>query len=128
MTFWHFNVSTVGIELNETLHELLIANVINQDILNIIKMEFQVAFLSSLKKKIKDKPILKGKLLHYQNCDNVWMFFVTNPEIKNNNYSLPINLKKPLKIVAYDNKNTKNLKRGKNDFLKKKLKKNLLSK
>jgi hypothetical protein len=104
MSFYHFRISTIGIQLEETLQELLSEDVIEFNLIEVIKREFDKAIFTILKKKVKDKPILKGELKHYQNCDNVWMFFVTNPEIRVSSYSLPVQLKNPVKIIACDTK------------------------
>jgi hypothetical protein len=47
---------------------------------------------------------MRGKLRHYQNCDSAWMFYVTDPEIRVSNYSLPVPINGPLKIIACENK------------------------
>ena len=77
MTFVHYRASTIGIQLEETLKELLNENVIDIDLVEIIKKEFDKAVILTLKKKVKDKPAMRGKLKHYQNCDGAWMFYVT---------------------------------------------------
>lgn len=104
MTFAHYRVSTVGIELEETLQELLKENVIDFNLIDFIKKEFDKAMIIALKKCVKDKPVIKGKLKHYQNCDNVWVFEINNPEIRVSSYSLPVQINGPLKIVASDTK------------------------
>nr|UXY88059.1 transcription initiation factor IIA gamma chain [Cryptomonas curvata] len=104
MTFAHYRVSTVGIELEETLQELLKENVIDFNLIDFIKKEFDKAMIIALKKCVKDKPVIKGKLKHYQNCDNVWVFEINNPEIRVSSYSLPVQINGPLKIVACDTK------------------------
>ena len=53
MPFIHYRVSTIGIQLEETLKELLIQNVIDIDLVEIIKNEFDKAIASVLKKKSK---------------------------------------------------------------------------
>mmetsp|Transcript_23654 Transcript_23654/g.59890 ORF Transcript_23654/g.59890 Transcript_23654/m.59890 type:complete len:125 (-) Transcript_23654:89-463(-) len=104
MSFAQYRVSTVGIELEETLQELLDEGVIDLDLSEIIKKRFDKAIMTVLKKWVKDKPVIKGKLKHYQNCDNVWVFHVSNPEIRVSSYSLPVQMSEPLKIVASDSK------------------------
>jgi len=104
MPFIHYRVSTIGIQLEETLKELLIQNVIDIDLVEIIKNEFDKAIASVLKKKVKDKPGMRGKLKHYQNCDNAWMFYVIDPEIRVSNYSLPVRINGPLKVLACESK------------------------
>jgi hypothetical protein len=104
MAFAHYRVSTVGIELEETLQELLKENVIDFNLIDFIKKEFDKAMIIALKKCVKDKPVIKGKLKHYQNCDNVWVFEINNPEIRVSSYSLPVQINGPLKIVACDTK------------------------
>lgn len=104
MTFVHYRASTIGIQLEETLKELLNENVIDIDLVEIIKKEFDKAVILTLKKKVKDKPAMRGKLKHYQNCDGAWMFYVTEPEIRVSNYSLPIAINGPLKIIACESK------------------------
>jgi hypothetical protein len=56
------------------------------------------------KKKVKDKPAMRGKLKHYQNCDSAWMFYVINPEIRVSNYSLPVSINGPLKIIGCESR------------------------
>jgi len=104
MSFAQYRVSTIGIELEETLQELLDEGVIDVGLSETIKKRFDKAIMTVLKKWVKDKPIIKGKLKHYQNCDNVWVFHVLNPEIRVSSYSLPVQLNEPLKIVASDSK------------------------
>jgi hypothetical protein len=104
MSFVHFRTSTIGIQLEEALQELLTEDVISFDFLEIVRKEFDKAIVTALKKKVKDKPVIKGKLKHYQNCDNVWMFFVHRPEIRVSSYSLPIQLSCAIKIIACDTK------------------------
>ena len=82
MTFAHYRVSTIGIQLDETLQELMKEDIIDFDLIDFIKKEFDKAIIIALKKYVKDKPVIKGKLKHYQNCDNVWVFEVNNPEIR----------------------------------------------
>jgi len=72
--FVHYRLSTIGIQLEETLQELLKKKVINFDIIDFVKNEFDKAIINGLKKYVKDKPLIKGELKHYQNCDNVWIF------------------------------------------------------
>mmetsp|Transcript_63085 Transcript_63085/g.150538 ORF Transcript_63085/g.150538 Transcript_63085/m.150538 type:complete len:127 (+) Transcript_63085:1635-2015(+) len=109
MSFVHFRTSTIGIQLEEALQELLSENVIEFDLMEIVRKEFDKAIVSILKKKVKDKPVIKGQLKHYQNCDNVWMFFVLRPEIRVSSYSLPIQLNCPIKIIACDTKMVSNI-------------------
>jgi transcription initiation factor TFIIA small subunit len=104
MTFVHYRVSTIGIELDETLQELLKENIIESNLIDFIKNEFDKAMTIALKKYVKDKPVIKGKLKHYQNCDNVWVFEINNPEIRVSSYSLPVQINSILKIVACDTK------------------------
>ena len=104
MTFAHYRVSTIGIQLDETLQELMKEDIIDFDLIDFIKKEFDKAIIIALKKYVKDKPVIKGKLKHYQNCDNVWVFEVNNPEIRVSSYSLPIQINGALKIVACDSK------------------------
>lgn len=104
MSFIHYRVSTIGIQLDETLKELMNENVIDTDLVEVIKKEFDKAIAITLDKKVKDKPAMRGKLKHYQNCDSAWMFYVTDPEIRISNYSLPVPLDGPLKIVACESK------------------------
>ena len=100
MTFAHYRVSTI----DETLQELMKEDIIDFDLIDFIKKEFDKAIIIALKKYVKDKPVIKGKLKHYQNCDNVWVFEVNNPEIRVSSYSLPIQINGALKIVACDSK------------------------
>jgi transcription initiation factor TFIIA small subunit len=104
MSFAQYRVSTIGIELEETLQELLNEGVIDIDLTEIIRKQFDKAIIAVLRKWVKDKPIIKGKLKHYKNCDNVWVFQILNPEIRVSSYSLPIQINEPLKIVACDTK------------------------
>jgi len=104
MSFIHYRVSTIGIQLDETLKELLNENVIDTDLVEVIKKEFDKAIAITLDKNVKDKPAMRGKLKHYQNCDSAWMFYITDPEIRISNYSLPVPLDGPLKIVACETK------------------------
>jgi hypothetical protein len=103
MPFAHYRVSTIGIQLEETLQELLNEGVIDVNVGKIIRKKFDKAIVSVIEKMVKDKPMIKGKLKHYQNCDNVWVFQVLNPEIRVSSYSLPVQLNEPLKIIACDN-------------------------
>jgi hypothetical protein len=80
----------LGFELEETLQELFKENVIDFSLMEFIRKEFDKAMMIALKKYVKDKPVIKGKLKHYQNCDNVWVFEINNPEIRVSSYSLPI--------------------------------------
>mmetsp|Transcript_44749 Transcript_44749/g.91333 ORF Transcript_44749/g.91333 Transcript_44749/m.91333 type:complete len:128 (-) Transcript_44749:371-754(-) len=104
MSFVHYRVSTLGIQLEETLQELFREKVIDVDLLEVVRKEFDKAIIAVLKKTVKDKPVIKGKLKHYQNCDNVWIFYISNPEIRVSNYSLPIQINGSLKIVGCDSK------------------------
>mmetsp|Transcript_121001 Transcript_121001/g.180750 ORF Transcript_121001/g.180750 Transcript_121001/m.180750 type:complete len:125 (+) Transcript_121001:1650-2024(+) len=113
MSFVHYRVSTLGIELEETLQEFLREKVVDVDLLEVIRKEFDKAMVTVLKKMVKDKPVLKGKLKHYQNCENVWIFHIANPEIRVSNYSLPIQMNGPLKIVGCDSKLITSLERKK---------------
>lgn len=120
MSFIHYRASTIGIQLEETLKELLSENVIDTDLIDVIKKEFDKAIAMTLKKKVKDKPAMRGKLRHYQNCDSAWMFYVTDPEIRVSNYSLPVPINGPLKIIACESKILSITAKGKK--LKKKIK------
>jgi transcription initiation factor TFIIA small subunit len=104
MAFVHYRASTIGIQLEETLKELLSENVIDTDLVEVIKKEFDKTVATVLKKKVKDRPGMRGKLKHYQNCDGAWMFYVTDPEIRVSNYSLPVPINGPLKIIACESK------------------------
>mmetsp|Transcript_3570 Transcript_3570/g.7364 ORF Transcript_3570/g.7364 Transcript_3570/m.7364 type:complete len:124 (-) Transcript_3570:50-421(-) len=104
MSFVLYRASTLGIELEETLQEFLREKIIDVDLLEIIRKEFDRAMLTVLKKVVKDKPVLKGKLKHYKNCENVWVFYISDPEIRVSNYSLPIQINGSLKIVGCDSK------------------------
>ncbi|AEA38695.1 transcription initiation factor IIA gamma chain (nucleomorph) [Cryptomonas paramecium] len=111
--FVHYRLSTIGIQLEETLQELLKKKVINFDIIDFVKNEFDKAIINGLKKYVKDKPLIKGELKHYQNCDNVWIFEINNPQIKVSSYNLPVQFQGILKIIACDLKLTKNLSKKK---------------
>nr|UXY86664.1 transcription initiation factor IIA gamma chain [Cryptomonas paramecium] len=111
--FVHYRLSTIGIQLEETLQELLRKKVINFDIIDFVKNEFDKAIINGLKKYVKDKPLIKGELKHYQNCDNVWIFEINNPQIKVSSYNLPVQFQGILKIIACDLKLTKNLSKKK---------------
>lgn len=122
MSFAQYRVSTLGIQLEETLQELLKEGVVDVNLFEIIRKRFDKAMITILKKLVKDKPVIKGKLKHYKNCDNVWVFHVLNPEIKVSSYSLPIQINEPLKIVACDAKIVSEKFSGK-EKLKRKIKK-----
>jgi len=109
MPFVHYRAATIGIQLEETLKELLNENVIDINLVEFIKKEFDKAVSIILRKRVKDKPAMRGKLRHYQNCDNVWMFYVTEPEIRVSNYSLPVPINGPLKIIGCESKILSNL-------------------
>jgi len=109
MPFVHYRAATIGIQLEETLKELLNENVIDINLVEFIKKEFDKAVSIILRKRVKDKPAMRGKLRHYQNCDNVWMFYVTEPEIRVSNYSLPVPINGPLKISGCESKILSNL-------------------
>jgi hypothetical protein len=113
MSFVLYRASTLGIELEETLQEFLKEKVIDVDLLEVIRKEFDKAMVTVLKNVVRDKPVLKGKLKHYQNCENVWVFYISNPEIRVSNYSLPIQINGPLKIVGCDSKLISNLQKKK---------------
>ena len=104
MTLNHYRVSSLGIQLEETLQELLRECVIDFDLLDIIRKEFDLAMMTVLKKDVKEKPLIRGNLKHYQNCDGIWTFYISDPEIRATNYSLPININNPLKIISCDSK------------------------
>ena len=104
MGFVHYRVSTLGIQLEETLKEMLNEGVIDIDLIEIIKKKFDRTMAIVLKKKVRDKPAMRGKLKHYQNCDGAWMFYVLDPEIRVSNYSLPVPINGPLKIIACESK------------------------
>ena len=91
MGFVHYRASTLGIQLEETLKEML-------------NKKFDRTMAIVLKKKVRDKPAMRGKLKHYQNCDGAWMFYVLDPEIRVSNYSLPVPINGPLKIIACESK------------------------
>lgn len=123
MFFVHYRASTLGIQLEETLKEMLNEGVIDIDLADVIKKKFDKTMAIVLKNKVKDKPAMRGKLKHYQNCDGAWMFFVLDPEIRVSNYSLPIPIKGSLKIIAceskiltinFKDKLIKNIKKNKN--------------
>ena len=104
MGFVHYRASTLGIQLEETLKEMLNEGVIDIDLIEIIKKKFDRTVAIVLKKKVRDKPAMRGKLKHYQNCDGAWMFYVLDPEIRVSNYSLPVPINGPLKIIACESK------------------------
>ena len=104
MGFVHYRASTLGIQLEETLKEMLNEGVIDIDLIEIIKKKFDRTMAIVLKKKVRDKPAMRGKLKHYQNCDGAWMFYVLDPEIRVSNYSLPVSINGPLKIIACESK------------------------
>ena len=104
MGFVHYRASTLGIQLEETLKEMLNEGVIDIDLIEIIKKKFDRPMDIVLKKKVRDKPAMRGKLKHYQNCDGAWMFYVLDPEIRVSNYSLPVPINGPLKIIACESK------------------------
>lgn len=51
MSFYHFRISTIGIQLEETLQELLSEDVIEFNLIEVIKREFDKAIFTILKKK-----------------------------------------------------------------------------
>ena len=104
MYFSHYRISIVGIELEETINEMMNKKVINTYLSDVIRKEFDKSMAYTLKKMVKNKPIIKGKLKNYKNCDNVWMFYIASPEIKVTSYSFPIQTNNLLKIIACDDK------------------------
>ncbi|AFP65670.1 transcription initiation factor IIA gamma chain (nucleomorph) [Chroomonas mesostigmatica CCMP1168] len=104
MSLFQYRASTLGIQLEETLQELLKEGVIDLELSDFIRKHFDKAMMYVLNKWVKDKPTIKGKLKHYQNLDNVWSFYILSPEIRVSNHSLPVSISEPLKIVACENK------------------------
>mmetsp|Transcript_33503 Transcript_33503/g.52134 ORF Transcript_33503/g.52134 Transcript_33503/m.52134 type:complete len:117 (+) Transcript_33503:2561-2911(+) len=104
MAQYYYSLSTLGIQLGETLEELLNECVIDFDLVETVRNEFDRAMMTVLRKEVREKPVIRGKLNHYQHCDGIWAFYIAAPEIRANNFSLPIHTDNSLKIIGCDSK------------------------
>lgn len=89
----------LGETLNETLDEMISRNMITTKIKEEIFKAFDKIMLQIFK-TIKNKIQLKGDILDYRNCDNIWNFKLTNTRLTHeSDYENKIQF---LQIIALD--------------------------
>uniref|UniRef100_A0A7S0ZDF9 Transcription initiation factor IIA subunit 2 n=1 Tax=Timspurckia oligopyrenoides TaxID=708627 RepID=A0A7S0ZDF9_9RHOD len=100
--YQHYRVSTVGIQLEDSLEDMLDSETLTEEQAEIIRNQFDKAISAALASQVKNKATLKGKLHHYRNCDNVWTFFLDSASIKIDANGENHIVDDKLKIIACD--------------------------
>mmetsp|Transcript_9662 Transcript_9662/g.16683 ORF Transcript_9662/g.16683 Transcript_9662/m.16683 type:complete len:140 (-) Transcript_9662:244-663(-) len=103
MSFYqHYRVSTVGIQLEDSLEDMVNSNIMTEDQAEMVRLQFDRTISAALASQVKAKGVLKGKLDHYRNCDNVWTFFLNSASIRIDTTGDTIPVDDKLKIIACD--------------------------
>jgi transcription initiation factor TFIIA small subunit len=69
-----YRSTTIGLALDETLHELVYRQILTPSIVDYIFNVFDQIITQSMKEKNESSLIFKGHLLSYRACDQVWTF------------------------------------------------------
>eukprot|EP00183_Erythrolobus_madagascarensis_P002985 CAMPEP_0185851466 /NCGR_PEP_ID=MMETSP1354-20130828/9756_1 /TAXON_ID=708628 /ORGANISM="Erythrolobus madagascarensis, Strain CCMP3276" /LENGTH=115 /DNA_ID=CAMNT_0028552453 /DNA_START=16 /DNA_END=363 /DNA_ORIENTATION=+ len=103
MAFYqHYRVSTVGIQLEDSLEDMIDSEMMTEEQAEIVRNQFDKAISLALSTQVKNKANLKGKLHHYRNCDNVWTFFLDSATVKIDSNRETHEVEDKLKIIACD--------------------------
>ncbi|KAF8526613.1 transcription initiation factor IIA, gamma subunit, helical domain-containing protein [Hysterangium stoloniferum] len=74
--------SSIGMALTDSLDELITSGAITPQLAMKVLTQFDKSLTETLSKQVKTKTSLKGHLKTYRLCDDVWTFFVKNPQFK----------------------------------------------
>jgi transcription initiation factor TFIIA small subunit len=72
----HYRASTIGLTLEDTLDELLSAGHLQESEAALVWTQFDQAVARYLRRKVRQRSVLRGRLAHYNLRDNVWTFLV----------------------------------------------------
>mmetsp|Transcript_15006 Transcript_15006/g.30508 ORF Transcript_15006/g.30508 Transcript_15006/m.30508 type:complete len:111 (-) Transcript_15006:252-584(-) len=101
--FQHYRHSMVGTELNETLTEMMEKGLIDDELAEMIWLQFDKAISTSLS-KVTNRATMKGPLDHYRNCEGLWTFLLRNARIRFEPSRYEVQVDEKIKVVACDAK------------------------
>jgi transcription initiation factor TFIIA small subunit len=88
--FEHYRCSSVGLELQKCLVEMIEAEELDEDQARIINEHFDKSICHALATSVKRKASIKGPLHHYRNHDDIWSFYLQKIEVKlDNSVTIP---------------------------------------
>ena len=98
-----YKKTIIGEKLTETIDELKRQNLFNVELEKKIIEKFDEIMCDEINKIAKNKNTIKGKVKSFKNCDDIWIFYCTDVNIKIDNGKSNLNIPK-LKIIALDEK------------------------
>ena len=98
-------------KLIETIDELKRQGQITPNLEKKIILKFDEIMCDEISKISKSKNTIKGKVLSFRNCDDIWIFYCKDINIRLDNNKKTLNIPK-LNIIALDEKLKK---KGKSD-------------
>eukprot|EP00180_Rhodochaete_pulchella_P001261 Plantae.Rhodophyta-Rhodochaete_pulchella.ctg2075.p2 GENE.Plantae.Rhodophyta-Rhodochaete_pulchella.ctg2075~~Plantae.Rhodophyta-Rhodochaete_pulchella.ctg2075.p2 ORF type:complete len:112 (+),score=31.42 Plantae.Rhodophyta-Rhodochaete_pulchella.ctg2075:683-1018(+) len=102
--FQHYRYSTIGMELDDVISELMDEGSMDQDQANMVQLEFDKAMAKALSTMLNNKATMKGTLHHYRNCDGIWTFVVKNATFRIDASAQDERVDEKIKITACDSK------------------------
>jgi transcription initiation factor TFIIA small subunit len=88
--FEHYRCSSVGLELQKFLDELVESGELEDDQARVISEHFDKSICNALANSVKCKAVIKGALSHYRNHDDIWSFSLKKIEVKlDNSVTIP---------------------------------------
>lgn len=74
----HYRASTAGIALEDELDDMLSNGRLTEQQAEVVRAQFDRAMAHALAHRVRAHASLRGRLVHYRLCDNVWTFLVRN--------------------------------------------------
>lgn len=81
-SFQHYRLSLLGQDLQETLEELINADLFNAELREVVMEHFGRAMTDALATQVRSKAVIKGAIKHYRNHDDIWRIFLKNIDMK----------------------------------------------
>lgn len=81
-SFQHYRLSLLGQDLQETLEELVQAELFTDEQREIVMEHFGRAMTDALATQVRTKATIKGAIKHYRNHDDIWRIFLKNIDLK----------------------------------------------
>jgi transcription initiation factor TFIIA small subunit len=97
--FMHYRCSSVGIELQKCLDDLVDSEALDEDQARTISEHFDKAMCQALANDAKTKATIKGSLHHYRNHDDIWTFYLDDVDVKLDN-SVTLKSSERMRIIS----------------------------
>ena len=96
-----YKSTILGKKLAETIEELRKQGQIPEDLEHKINAKFDEIICDEIKNMSKTKNTIKGKVTQFRNCDDIWIFYCKDINMKLDKLNLSV---AKLKIIAVDEK------------------------